>query len=217
MSTYANPFIDPAELDDARADLPELAFSQEYLAEFNDNVANPFGIAFIDQCTYPLSNQPAVIYGVDLAKSQDFTVIIGIDAGGQVCHFERFQNDWRMTTEAILRLPGRVPIVIDSTGVGDPIGEDVARHRPSQVELFKFTAPSKQQLMEGLALAIQQRKITFPQGHITEELKNFEFEFTRTGVKYSAPTGLHDDCVMALALAWRGWGAHKGSGSYSII
>jgi hypothetical protein len=217
MSTYMNPFIDPSELDDARADLPELAFSQEYLAEFNDNVANPFGIAFIDQCTYPLSNQPATVYGIDLAKSQDFTVIIGIDANGQVCHFERFQQDWRNTTEAILRLPARVPIVIDSTGVGDPIGEDVARHRPSTVELFKFTSQSKQQLMEGLAMAIQQRKITFPAGLIVEELKNFEYEFTRTGVKYSAPDGLHDDCVMALAMAWKGWGVHRSSGSYSII
>ena len=71
--------------------------------------------------------------------------------------------------------------------------------------------------MEGLAMAIQQRKITFPTGLIVEELKNFEYEFTRTGVKYSAPDGLHDDCVMALAMAWKGWGVHKSSGSYSII
>ncbi len=31
--------------------------------------------------------------------------------------------------------------------------------------------------------------------------ENFEFEYTRTGVRYTAPSGLHDDCVMALALA----------------
>ncbi|MCY3018236.1 MAG: hypothetical protein NTW87_04285 [Planctomycetota bacterium] len=34
--------------------------------------------------------------------------------------------------------------------------------------------------------------------------------------RYGAPTGLHDDCVIALALAWWGlktglWGAHKGN------
>lgn len=32
--TSANPFIDPQEIEDARKDLPELVFRQEYLAEF---------------------------------------------------------------------------------------------------------------------------------------------------------------------------------------
>jgi hypothetical protein len=55
--------------------------------------------------------------------------------------------------------------------------------------------------MEGLAVAIQARHITYPEGAIVNELEAFEYEYTRTGVRYSAPEGLHDDCVMALALA----------------
>lgn len=211
MSTYTNPFIDPSEIDDAKTDLPEIAFRQEYMAEFSENIANPFGLAFINQCTYPLSHEPAVCFGIDLAKSFDYTVIIGLDKNGAVCYFERFQKDWRQTVQDIINLPNGVPIAIDSTGVGDPIGEDVARVK--EVELFKFTAPSKQQLMEGLAVAIQQRKITFPEGPIVDELGNFEFEYTRTGVKYSAPTGLHDDCVCALGLAWRKFTSVTLSGS----
>ncbi len=31
--------------------------------------------------------------------------------------------------------------------------------------------------------------------------ESFEYEATRTGVRYTAPEGLHDDCVVALALA----------------
>lgn len=69
------------------------------------------------------------------------------------------------------------------------------------VEGFKFTSPSKQQLMEGLAVAIQQENIRYPAGPIKAELEVFEYESTRTGVKYSAPSGFHDDCVCALALA----------------
>ncbi len=202
MSTYTNPYIDPAEIDDAKRDLPEAAFNQEYLAEFLENTANPFGLAYINQCTYPISTAPAVCFGVDLAKSFDYTVIIGLDRNGSVCHFERFQKDWRQTAQAIVNLP-LAPIALDSTGVGDPVGEDIARIR--EVELFHFTSRSKQQLMEGLALGIQQRKITFPEGNIPDELSNFEYQFTRTGVKYSAPSGLHDDCVCALALAWHKW------------
>lgn len=213
MSTYTNPYIDKEEVDDAKADLPPLAFSQEYMAEFNDNIANPFGLAFIEQCTYPLSIEPAVCFGIDLAKSHDFTVIIGLDKNGSVCHLQRFQQPWRETLQAIKDLPN-VPVKIDSTGVGDPIVEDFQRIR-SNVLGFKFNQNSKQQIMEGLATAIQQRKITFPEGFITDELSNFEYEYTKTGVKYTAPNGLHDDCVCALALAWD---LHKSaitSGNYS--
>lgn len=213
MPTTANPFIDPEEVEDARRDLPALAFSQEYLAEFNENVANPFGLQFIAQCTFPLSTLPAVCYGVDVARSFDWTVIVGLDKNCQVCHFERFQRDWRQTTQAILNLPN-VPIAIDATGVGGPIAEDVARVK--NVDAVIFTQHTKQQMMEGLALAVQQRRIAFPEGVITDELSNFEYEYTRTGVKYSAPAGLHDDAVCALALALT---KHKktGTGEYHII
>ena len=213
MSTYTNPFIDPAELNDAKADLPALAFSQEYMAEFNDNVANPFGLAFIQQCTYPLSTAPAICYGVDLAKSHDWTVIIGLDSNGQVCHFDRFQKDWRQTILTIKSLP-EIPIKIDSTGVGDPIAEELQQGR-GNVTAFRFSQTSKQQIMEGLAAAIQQRKITFPDGHIKDELENFEYEFTRTGVRYSSPSGLHDDCVCALALAYDQFKLTSKTGNYA--
>lgn len=213
MSTYTNPYIDAEEIDDAKADLPELAFLQEYMAEFNDNIANPFGMDFIKQCVFPMSSLSPVCFGIDLAKSSDWTVIIGLDINGQVCHFDRFQKDWRSTVNHILSLP-QAPSNIDSTGVGDPIVEEVQGRRQN-VEGFKFNQWSKQQLMEGLALAIQQRKVNFPEGPIKDELDNFEYTYTKTGVRYTAPVGLHDDCVCALALAVQ---LHKGAqsmGSYS--
>jgi hypothetical protein len=200
MPTLSNPHIDPTEIEAARRDLPELAFKQEYLAEFNDNVANPFGLEYIRICTGRLSNEPAVCFGIDLAKSFDWTVIIGLDRFGNVCHFDRFQRPWNETKEIIRRLP-RAAIKIDSTGVGDPITEDIQRDR-SDVHSFKYTSTSKQQLMEGLAAAIHQRRVIFPDGVIKAELESFEYQMTGTGVKYTAPVGLHDDCVNALALAW---------------
>ena len=200
MPTVTNPFIDASEIEAARRDLPELAFKQEYLAEFNDNVANPFGLDYIRICTGQMSNEPAVCFGIDLAKSFDWTVIIGLDRFGVVCYFDRFQRPWNETKEIIRRLP-RAAIKIDSTGVGDPITEDIQRDR-GDVHSFKYTSTSKQQLMEGLSAAIHQRKVIFPEGVIKAELESFEYQMTGTGVKYTAPPGLHDDCVNALALAW---------------
>jgi len=200
MPTVTNPFIDASEIEAARRDLPELAFAQEYLAEFNDNAANPFGMDKIRICTGQMSNEPAVCFGIDLAKSFDWTVIIGLDKFGVVCYYDRFQRPWNETKEIIRRLP-RAAIKIDSTGVGDPITEDIQRER-GDVHSFKYTSTSKQQLMEGLAAAIHQRRVVFPDGTIRAELESFEYQMTGTGVKYTAPPGLHDDCVNALALAW---------------
>lgn len=201
LTKDGRPFIE--EIEAAQRDLPENVFKELYLAEASDDGSNPFGMDHISRCIYPISDQPAVCYGIDLAKKHDWTVITGLDKFGQVCYFERFQRDWRQTTQAILDLPA-VPVAIDSTGVGDPIGEDIASKRDN-VELFVFTSRSKQQLMEGLALAVQKREITFPEGVIKDEMESFEFEYTRTGVKYSAPEGQHDDCVCSLALARSIW------------
>jgi hypothetical protein len=215
MPTATNPFIDISEIYSAEKDLPELAFKQEYLAEFNDNVANPFGFQFIKQCTMPMSSEPAVCYGVDLAKSFDWTVIIGLDRFGQVSYLERFQKDWNITKQIVTQLP-KAPIKVDSTGVGDPIVEDLQRQRPN-VFGFKYSASSKQQLMEGLQSAIHQRKVGFPEGVITKELESFEYEYTRTGVRFNAPTGMHDDCVNALALAWAQFMERKHDVKYIFI
>jgi hypothetical protein len=214
FSTYDNPFINKGEVDDARTQLPEVVFEQEYMANPSENAANPFGSAFIRQCVFPLSTAPVKVYGIDLAKSLDFTVITGLDQNGSVCYFERFQMDWRQTKQTILNLP-RAPILMDSTGVGDPIFEDLQRDGLN-VTGYKFSSATKQQLMEGLAAAIHQRKITYPDGPIVRELEIFEYQYTPHGVKYSAPSGFHDDCVMSLALAVHHLSKFKGLGKYNF-
>jgi hypothetical protein len=214
FSTYDNPHINPREIDEARIQLPEVVFNQEYLADPAENSANPFGNAFIKRCIKPISAQPIVCYGIDLAKSVDFTVIVGLDNAGNVAYFDRFQLDWHNTKETIKRLPP-APIIVDSTGVGDPILEDLLREGVN-IEGLKFTSQSKQQLMEGLASAIQQARIGFPEGVIVDELDVFEYQFTANGVRYSAPSGFHDDCVMALALAWQNHNIKRGSGRYAF-
>lgn len=190
--------LDRQEIEDAKRDLPEAVFKELYLAEASEDGSNPFGFDHISRCVYGLSTQPAVCFGIDLAKKNDWTVITGLDKFGQVCYFDRFQKDWKQTKETILALPSGL-LTIDSTGVGDPIAEEISFSRP--VDMVVYTSRSKQQLMEGLAFAIQNREITVLEGIMKDELDSFEFEYSRTGVTYTAPAGLHDDCVNSLALA----------------
>ena len=215
FTTYDNPYIDKTEIDEARTQLPEAVFEQEYMANPMENAANPFGSSHIRSCIQPLSTREIVSFGIDLAKSTDFTAIIGLDSGGNVAYFDRFQMDWNSTKQAILQLPKK-PMLIDSTGVGDPIVEDLQREGRHIMGL-KFTQVSKQQLMLGLQTAIQSRKIGYPEGHIVKELEVFEYQYSATGVKYSAPSGFHDDCVMSLALAYQNLSQNTGSGRYSFL
>lgn len=199
--------LDAKEIEDAKRLLPEAVFRELYLAEPSDDQGNPFGISHIDRCIMPeISAERPVAIGVDLAKSHDWTVVIALDRYGKVCGFERWQDTWENTVPRILNLCGSVDTLVDSTGVGDPILERLQREARN-FDGYKFSSQSKQRLMEGLAVAIQSGAIGFPDGRIKKELDTFEYNITRTGVTYSAPEGLHDDCVVALALAWQQYSA----------
>lgn len=189
------------EVEDAKRNLPDHVFRELYLAEPADDGGNPFGLDAVRACVAELSTAEPVVWGIDLAKSQDWTVAIGLDEAGHVCRFLRFQRPWRETIRELRHQVGKTPALVDSTGVGDPVLEELQADEGRNFEGYKFTAPSKQQLMEGLAIDIQTQAVHYPDGPIVQELETFEYAYTRSGVRYSAPAGLHDDCVMALALA----------------
>ena len=142
-------------------------------------------------------------------------VIIGLDNAGNVAYLDRFQADWASTQNKIRNLP-KAPMLIDSTGVGDPVVEQLQREGLN-VEAFKFTSQSKQEIMLGLQVAIHQERIHYPDGVIKQELEIFEYQYSSHGVKYSAPSGFHDDTVCALALAWRKFDFKAASGRYNFV
>lgn len=197
------------ELEEARSMLPEKVFRELYMAEAADDEGNPFGTDFIEACLCAqipgrpnvCSNNPVVAWGIDLAKSVDYTVLIGLDHEGHVCRFLRFKDSWETVMTRIVAAVGTAPALVDSTGVGDPILEQLRIRGGRNFEGFTFTSTSKQRLMEGLAVAIQEKQVRFPEGVIVEELHAYEYVYTRTGVRYEAADGYHDDTVCALALA----------------
>lgn len=202
VPTSANPYIPADEIEHARRDLPRDAFAQEFMAEFLADAANPFGIDDIRACI-DSEIEPADVaaWGVDLAKSTDWTVAIGLDERGNVVAFQRWQSDWRNTIARLKGMVQETPAMIDSTGVGDPIVEEI-QQVCGAAEGFKFSSGSKQQIYEGLATAIQRRQIRYPDGTIPRELETFQYQYLPSGrVRYAAADGCHDDCADALALA----------------
>lgn len=216
------PFIE--EVEAAKRDLPESVFNELYLAEASEDGSNPFGLKYISLICQPaLSTHPTICRGIDVANKVDFCSIIGLDKLGAMSEYKNFQKvGWQSTIDTIKYL-SNLPTAMDSTGVGDVVLSQVEQVQ-SEVEGYVFTAASKQRLMEGLALAIQQRKIIIADdgdvvngtGKVRHQLEQFEFVYTRTGVKYSAPEGEHDDDVCSLALAWYKWQTASLQGSVSI-
>jgi hypothetical protein len=197
--------IEWAELRDAQNLLPDDVFRELYLAEATEEGSNPFGIENIENCTLEsISTLPAICYGIDLGKSFDYSVIIGLDKFGQVCYLDRFQKEWTVTINDIISLPKDIPMMIDASGVGNAPVEIIQKTREAEKTFgFVFTKSTKQPLMTELSTSIARQEIWYPDGIIKDELNDFEFEYTRTGVLYSAPYGFHDDTVSALALANR--------------
>jgi hypothetical protein len=199
IGSVSNPHLDPSEIEAARRMLPAEVFAQEFEGVPAEDGGNPFGLDAIRECIAPMPETAVECWGVDLAKSQDWTVAVGLDGDGRVCRLDRWQGPWSVTRERLARMIGDKPAQIDSTGVGDPIVEDL-RKVCRRAEGFKFTSQSKQQLMEGLQLAIQTREIRFPDGWLRSELEAFGFRYSGRAVSYEATVG-HDDGVCALALA----------------
>lgn len=209
-STLDNPYIPPEEVEEARRELPPEIFQQEFEGIPTDDGANPFGLTAIRSAVKPLSDHPPVVFGVDLARSLDYSVAVGLDAWGAVCVLDRWQLPWGETKTKIQALVGQTPIVADSTGVGDGIVADL-QAMGVDVTPHYFTQPSKLRLMQRLVAAFQGEQLGIPDGWLVRELEAFEFTYTASGVKYEAPKGMHDDGVMALALALYGWDRVQGA------
>jgi hypothetical protein len=209
LDVNSSGIVSPEELERAKSEMPEDLYKQEFLCNFLEGAGSVF--KGINMCiTGSLEDvKPGHRYviGFDVAKTVDFNVLICVDQGtNQVVAFDRFnQTSWAYQKEraAIMaRKYNDALIIIDSTGVGDPILEDLQRMN-LKVEGFKFNQNSKEELVERLMLAISQRMIYFPiVRELLDELESYTYEILPSGrFRYNAPAGQHDDCVMALGLA----------------
>lgn len=193
--------LDAQEIEDAKSVLPEDVFKELYLAEPTDDGGNPFGVKNIQNCFRPTQTRGLVTaYGADLAKSIDWAVLTGLDAGGVQAYFDRWQGPLAASTARIGAKIGTTKTAIDSTGMG-VMPAEVLQKASDNIIPYVFTSKSKQILIEGLVVAIQRGEIIVTDQTTHDELMEFEYEYTRTGVIYTAPQGFHDDCVIALALA----------------
>lgn len=209
MPTAANPYIDAAEIEAMRLSMPERTFQQEVLALVLEDGAGVFRrvseAATADP--NPVLLPHTYVAGLDWAKSYDFTVMVvkDVDTGAYVA-IDRFnQVDWavqRDRVKAMVAKWGITAVLAERNSIGDPNIEALQREGVP-VQGFTTTNSTKNHVIEQLALNIETKRTTFPNWPVlVSELQAFEMERLPSGLmRYGAPAGMHDDCVIAAALA----------------
>jgi len=200
------------ELADARAELPDRVYRQEYEAEFLEDAGGVFiGVADLLTSDGVAGPRPGAI-GIDLAMTQDFTVLSALDGDGKQAGLDRFNKiPWSQQIERIVRFVSTFPdyqVWVDASGGVNTIPEELTKALPNHdVHPFLFTSQSKGDLINHLATSIEGKRLSLLNDPVqTGELQAYEYTFNpRTRrVTMNAPQGMHDDMVVALALA--NWG-----------
>lgn len=201
--------VSAEQLAESRKTMSEALYNQEWLCTFLEGEGSVFRNVR-EACTAvpkpPFMNHMYVM-GVDLAKVQDFTVITVYDrSNNNQVYQDRFQTlEWPFQKKRIMEIArhyNNALIVIDATGLGDPIADDLIRAGMA-VEPVKISSESKKGLIEGLSIWIEQRKCKMINTAETlMEFDNYSYEISKTGrTEYNARVGYHDDIVMSHALA----------------
>lgn len=206
-----NPNI-RAAFEQARLRVPERSFRQEWLAEFVEDGGEVF--RNVRACATAVKQAAPVpgheyLIGVDLAKVNDFTVLAVFDVTlNALVYLDRFnQIDYTVQLARLQALSERFAprTVVIEDNVGQMFIEQAER-AGLPVMPFHTSTASKPKLIDDLTLAFERQSIQIiPDDALIGELEAFTMERTAGGsLRYSAPAGMHDDTVIALALAWHG-------------
>ena len=224
-SSYDTPYIDSQEIEDAKKTLPENVFQQEYLAKFIDSGGEVF--TNLDKNLFASYSTPAgkVYCGIDLGKQEDYTVATFIDNNGKVIDIYRANaQEWTKMTDEILQRIRKysATTMVEVNSIGDVIYEQIKRQW-QDTHPFITTSKSKNEIIEGLILDVNETNVMIPDSQLfpwlLNELEVFTYDYnpkTRS-IRYGHPTGLHDDCVISLAIANYNRKQNRSLGTYAVM
>lgn len=228
------PLITADFLEEQKRNLTAEAYRMEYEAEFTEAAASFFPQDLIRSCVDPelefISDIeepiPSGEYfgGCDLGKLQDYSVFTVIKKEGELLKlvFLRqfpLETPYSSVIGFIVRAQQKfhfMKILIDKSGVGEAITEEIKAQGLANAEGQSFTVQSKGEMLGYLKVKMQQGLLKMPYDRrLCEQINEQRFEYTKSGqIKFWHPTGSHDDQLWALALsAW----ATKGQRPSSLV
>jgi hypothetical protein len=200
------------DLLEQKLSMTDALYKQEYECDFTENASAVF--KDLHKRTYPAhewKHNDAARYqiGVDLAKANDYTVITPFDLTTfKVAPQDAFnQIDYTLQKtkiEAAFYRYNKGVIVMDATGVGSPIVDDLL-NKGMNILPYTFTYNSRNELLVNLQILLEQDKIKIPDDpELLKELEAAVWDVTaqgRTRITVPDDNDMHDDRMMSLALA----------------
>lgn len=221
VPSYANPLFREIAREEGYGDdvvrylrekeaptLTDIEFQQSFLGEWAEQDGAVFknldAVFDAKRSGAHISQENAM--GLDVGKIQDYMVAyVGDLKTAKFLTSDRFLGlDYTAAVPRIARMYrayGCNYIHMDATGVGEAVA-DMLRKEGCNVISFKFTNESKNGLVSTFVREVERKRIHLLEDDtvLKREMELFEGSVSGTTIKYSAPSGYHDDCVMAAGL-----------------
>ncbi|GIU71516.1 MAG: hypothetical protein KatS3mg003_0995 [Candidatus Nitrosocaldaceae archaeon] len=210
VPSSANPLIKEEFLEEQRRFIGELAFKQEYEAEFVDDQNAFFPSNLVQKCIGDVSNNFTNIYaGFDPGGRSDPAglVLINVDKIYEVVYKRIWYGiDYTTINEEVADICKRYNVsklCIDQTGLGNPITENISKLLGyDKVVGITLTATTKEEILLNLRLLFEEQKIRIPfDEELLSNLSCISYKKRSIGYKFEHANGTHDDLAFALALA----------------
>ncbi len=225
-------FLPADKLDYYKSVMSPLKFQSEYLGLFIEDAS--FVFKNIMGCiretrgeTSDTKHSEPVYCGIDwgTGDGHDYTAITMCDAAGNFTDIIYFNNlspdeQIRRVADIINSRPTLKRVTAELNSIGKVYFDTVKRRltRPQILSGFTTSNESKREIIEGLAVRIQNGKIRYPYDkELISQLQHYACEKTPAGkVTYNALGGYHDDIVMAMAITVNGLNSNKAKYTFKI-
>lgn len=203
----------PQWIEEKKQGFPLNAWLQEYECQFLEGGLS-FFTNYQGRFVYDTFDWNGKLWaGVDFSSSgTDDTVLTFVNSKGQAIQYiieGDLDSKYRQISGHLNKQAGKlVKCYLERNSIGEVMGNEIMKLLTSSVkratEFIVTSNSSKADYIEKLALDIEQEKIGFMEDNETlrDEFAVFICKVTKTGKKsYAALEGMHDDCVISLALA----------------
>jgi len=216
------PLIKPEFLRKQQRLMTREAYAMEYEAEFQEAAASYFSQDLIRSCIDPelelrfdfesLAPERSDYYaGVDIGKLHDHSAVAVVKQEKDVVKLV-FLKEFPLETPyshvigSIVKANQKFSlrkILIDKSGAGEAVTEEVKAQGLMNAESKVFTVQSKAEMLANLRIKMEQHQFKMPYSHrLCQQINNQQYEYTKTGqIRFWHPKNSHDDQLWALALS----------------
>jgi phage FluMu gp28-like protein len=216
------PLISEKFLEKQREFMTTETYRMEYEAEFIEAATSYFPQDLIRSCIDPelelehdlevLGRQEGDFYaGCDLGKLQDYSVFIVVQKTQdhiKLVFLKEFplETPYSHVIGFIVQANQKfrfLRILIDRSGVGEVVTEEIKAQGLTNAEGKPFTAQSKAEMLANLRVKMEQSAFKMPYNHrLCQQINEQRYEYTKSGkLRFWHPPNSHDDQLWALALA----------------